>query len=958
MQLLLCRRQLPSTGALRSLPTLLHAHRLQNASPRLSSVPKNAADSRRCYALELKSLDAKWRAKWAESRNGFQQLPQDTERPRYILPMFPYPSGSLHLGHLRVYTIADVVSRYHQLKGDSVVLPMGWDAFGLPAENAALQHSVAPDQWTRSNIQKMKDQLELMNGSWSWERELSTCDPEFYKHTQKLFLMLYERGLAYQADGEVNWDPVDKTVLANEQVDAEGRSWRSGALVEKRKLKQWYFRISEFREALLNDLDSLAKDGAWPENVLSQQKTWLGKSTGANIKFPIMATGHEMGATIQVFTTRPDTLFGVQYIALSATHPIVVKMAESDPELTAFLDTLPGLPQDAKIGYLLPNIRAVNPLAYHESTPDATKTSLPVYVASHVMGEYGEGAVMGVPGHDTRDHAFFTKHHSDQPVRYVLAASEDESTTAIKNEPFVDHGVMTEHSGPFKGRNSKEAGDMILRMLEQANLATAVEQWRLRDWLISRQRYWGAPIPIVHCDSCGTVPVPDEELPVELPRVDTHWKKGQAGNALASSPDFVNTSCPKCKGPAKRDTDTMDTFVDSSWYYTRFADPHNSQQLFSPEASKSLPVDIYLGGVEHAILHLLYARFIYKFLASTDLMPGLSEDQVKCAEPFKRLITQGMVHGRTLTDPDTGRFLKPEEVDSSDPAEPKLRASGKPVKIVFEKMSKSKHNGVDPTGIIAKYGADATRAHVLFQAPVADVLNWDEHKISGVTRWLHRLHEQVAQIGSGRSGEADIKSALASKVDKVSSMNAKELSQWDADAGLWREVQQTIKHVTASYEEVYSLNTVVSNLMGLTNAVAKHDQASLTVRREAVNSIVRMLAPIAPAFAEECWTVLEPSSKESIFTAARFPVTDGSEEMLQPRKQNCAVQVNGKVRAVVQIPAVPQSLEGDDLREWMTEQILRTTEGKDKFADGCLYDLSLARRVIPVKGGRNINYVL
>lgn len=770
--------------------------------------------------------------------------------------------------------------------------------------------------------------------------------------------MLHERGLAYQADGEVNWDPIDKTVLANEQVDAEGRSWRSGALVEKRKLKQWYFRISEFREALLSDLELLAKDGAWPENVLAQQKTWLGKSTGANIKFPIMATGHDVGSTIQVFTTRPDTLFGVQYIALSATHPIVVSMAKSDPELAAFLDTLPGLPQDAKVGYLLPNIRAVNPLAYHESTPDATKTSLPVYVASYVMGEYGEGAVMGVPGHDIRDHAFFTKHHNDQPVRYALASSEDESTTTFKNEPFVDHGIMTEHSGPFKGRKSKEAGDMILRMLEQANLATPVEQWRLRDWLISRQRYWGAPIPMVHCDSCGAVPVPEEELPVELPRVDTHWEKGQAGNALASSPDFVNTFCPKCEGPAKRDTDTMDTFVDSSWYYTRFADPHNKEQLFSAKASESLPVDIYIGGVEHAILHLLYARFIYKFLATANMIPSLSEDEIKCAEPFKKLITQGMVHGKTLTDPDTGRFLKPEEVDLSDTLEPKLRSTGKPVKIVFEKMSKSKHNGVDPTGFIAKYGADATRAHMLFQAPVSDVLNWDENKISGVTRWLHRLHEQVVQLEAGTAKAASIKSGLAAKIDKVSSMNEKELARWDADAGLWREVQQTIRQVTASYEEVYSLNTVVSNLMSLTNAIGRYEEASPAVRREAVSCIVRMLAPIAPAFAEECWTVLEPSSQGSIFKTARIPVEDGSEEMLQPRRQKCAVQVNGKVRAVVQIPAVPQGLEGDELREWMTEQILSTSEGADKFANGGVYDLSQAKRVIPVKGGRNINYVL
>jgi leucyl-tRNA synthetase len=771
--------------------------------------------------------------------------------------------------------------------------------------------------------------------------------------------MLHERGLAYQADGEVNWDPVDKTVLANEQVDSEGRSWRSGAIVEKRKLKQWYFRISEFREALLNDLDLLEKEGAWPDRVLSQQRTWLGKSTGATIKFPIMAAGHDIGSAVQVFTTRPDTLFGVQYIALSATHPVVSKLAESDPELQAFLDTVPGLPADSKVGYLLPNIRAINPLAYHENTPDATKASIPVYVASYVMGEYGEGAVMGVPGHDTRDHDFFKKHHSDQPVRYVLAASEDESTTAMKNEPFVNHGIMTEHSGPFKGRKSSDAGQMILRMLEEAKLASPVEQWRLRDWLISRQRYWGAPIPMIHCDSCGAVPVPEEDLPVELPRVDNHWEKGEAGNALASSPDFVNTSCPKCKGPGKRDTDTMDTFVDSSWYFTRFADPHNPDTLFSPDASKTLPVDVYIGGVEHAILHLLYARFIYKFLASTDLMPGMSEEAAKSAEPFQRLITQGMVHGKTYTDPKTGRFLKPEEVDLSDPTVPKLRSTGQPAKVVYEKMSKSKHNGVDPTDFIEKYGADATRAHMLFQAPVADVLNWDEKKISGVTRWLHRLYEQVVEFAkAGKLKATPIKTLLAAKVEKAGSMNNKELATWDAEATLWREVQQTIKSVTASYEDVYALNTVVSDLMSLTNTVIKAEQAGIAVRREALSSIVRMMGPITPAFAEECWSVLMPESTDSMFKTAKFPVEDGSIEMLQPRKQKSAVQINGKVRAVLELPMTPEGLEGDGLREWMTREILSTEEGKEKFVEGGVYDLSRAKRVIPVKGGRTINYVM
>ncbi|PHH84683.1 hypothetical protein CDD83_1547 [Cordyceps sp. RAO-2017] len=616
--------------------------------------------------------------------------------------MFPYPSGTLHLGHLRVYTIADVVARYHRLKGENVLLPMGWDAFGLPAENAALERGVRPDEWTASNIAKMKQQLELMNGSWNWSRELATCDPEFYKHTQKLFLMLYERGLAYQAEAEVNYDPVDKTVLANEQVDAHGCSWRSGAKVEKRMLKQWFFRISHFRDALLDHLECLARDGAWPERVIAQQKNWLGKSTGASIKFPLMSFGADVGAAIDIFTTRPETLFGVQYIALAASHPVVARLAESDAELQAFLDTLPGLPPDSKVGYLLPQLRAVNPLAYHDDTPDATKASLPIYIAPYVLGDYGEGAVMGVPGHDLRDHSFWRTHQKDQPVRIVLAASEDEATMAIDNEPFLQTGVMTSHSGPFKGKSSAEAGETILRMLEAADLAKPAEKWRLRDWLISRQRYWGAPIPIVHCEACGPVAVPDDQLPIKLPRVDQHWAEGKAGNALESSADFVDTECPQCGGAARRDTDTMDTFVDSSWYYARFADPHNADRLVSPEAAKDLPVDIYIGGVEHAILHLLYARFIYKFLATT---PVLAQHSNECPEPFRRLITQGMVHGKTFVDPDNGKFLQPGEVDASDPASPKVAATGRAAVVAFEKMSKSKHNGVDPTDCIAKYRA-------------------------------------------------------------------------------------------------------------------------------------------------------------------------------------------------------------------------------------------------------------
>ncbi|CAM1508425.1 Fc.00g052730.m01.CDS01 [Cosmosporella sp. VM-42] len=953
--------RLVSCGAARrALPRLATSSATRPSLTTVKPTKLSNALSRRWYAVNLPDLDEKWRKKWKESEAAGDVPVQQDQQSRYVLPMFPYPSGTLHLGHLRVYTIADVVARYHTLKGEKVLLPMGWDAFGLPAENAALERGIAPGIWTRSNIAKMKEQLEFMNGSWDWDRELTTCEPDFYKHTQKLFLMLYERGLAYQAEAEVNYDPVDKTVLANEQVDANGCSWRSGAKVEKRKLKQWFFRISEFREALLEDLNALAKDNAWPERVLAQQRNWLGKSTGAMIKFPVLAIGHDIGAAIEVFTTRPDTLFGVQYVALAATHPIVLDLAKKDPELQAFIDTIPGLPSDSKVGYLLPHVRAINPLAYHEETPDATKVSIPVYVAPYVLGDYGEGAVMGVPGHDLRDHAFWKEHHYDAPIRLVLAASEDETTTAMKNEPnepYIDHGFMTEHSGAFKGKSSVEAGQEIVKILEASNLAKAVEKWRLRDWLISRQRYWGTPIPVIHCDSCGPVPVPDEQLPVELPEVDGHWADGKTGNPLESTPEFVNTTCPKCSRPARRDTDTMDTFVDSSWYYTRFADPQNAEQMFSPEAGKTLPVDTYIGGIEHAILHLLYARFIYKFLASTPLLPQYSEATAQSAEPFTRLITQGMVHGKTYINPDNGRFLKPNEVDLKDPAKPRVVATGEQATVAYEKMSKSKYNGVDPTGLIAKYGADSARAHMLFQAPVGDVLNWDETKISGVTRWLQRLHDQVTALAAVSTVEtSSAKEYLAAKFEKLSSMNPSELAQWDAEASVWREVQRTIKSVTTSYNEVYSLNTIVSDLMILTNNLISNTAASPLIKIATAHSILTMMAPITPAFAEECWSLLHPSSA-SIFKATTFPVPDDSTAMLHPRQQPCAVQINGKVRGVVNIPPPPKDLQGDALKEWMVTEILKTEDGKSRFGAGT-YDLRTAKRAIPVRGGKTINFVL
>ncbi|CAK7216257.1 coenzyme A transporter [Sporothrix bragantina] len=999
-----------------SLSCLHTATSLTSSSQRTTSSPplyyagkRNYADvsrSRHEYQkLDLLALDQKWQAKWASAgappENETSSPPSSSpsaststsSRPfKYVLPMFPYPSGNLHLGHLRVYAIADVVARFYRLRGHDVLLPMGWDSFGLPAENAAIARGIQPAKWTRDNILRMRAQLDRMNGSWDWSRQLSTCEPDFYKHTQRIFLMLHQRGLAYQAEAEVNYDPVDQTVLANEQVDAQGRSWRSGALVEKKLLKQWFLRISAYRESLLQDLDTLAAENAWPERVLAMQRNWLGKSTGALVKFQLLAFGHTVTppAHIEVYTTRIDTLFGVQYVALAASHSLVQDLAKADPELRAFLDMLPALPPDSKVGYLLPHVRAINPLAYHDSTPEASKTSLPVYVAPYVLGDYGEGAVMGVPGHDVRDHAFWKQHRGDDPVRFVLSASDDEATTVLdvdkdqdnipeKSEdgPFVGHGYMTEHSGPFKGRSSKEAAAVLLSMLEAAGLATATERWRLRDWLVSRQRYWGAPIPIIHCGSCGAVPVPEEDLPVTLPDVEQHFAGKQVGNPLASpeAADWVNVPCPKCHGPAKRDTDTMDTFVDSSWYYMRFVDPHNKDAPFAADkALQNLPVDLYLGGIEHAILHLLYARFIYKVLMTSELVGA--EAKTKEAEgedaapgpvhePFTRLITQGMVHGKTLIDPETGSYLLPDEVDvTTDPARPLVRATGQPATIAYEKMSKSKHNGVDPTETIARYGADATRAHMLFQAPVADVLQWDEDKITGVTRWLGRVHELAVALPAAESS-SEVSVADDLKARKESSSTVDELARWDADATVWREVQTTISSATASYTRIYALNTVVSDLMRLSNTLVAAQDAGIvtpTILRAGVSALVRMLAPIAPAFAEECWSLLEPSLPGLFTTSAPdfvFPQEDGSVAWLQPRLQNCAVQINGKLRLAVDIPRVPAHLKGNKLSAWLSATILATEEGQARLTGGeGRPDIRQAKKTIVVRDGKLVNFVL
>ncbi|KAI1610398.1 leucyl-tRNA synthetase [Exophiala viscosa] len=915
-----------------------------------SSSCRRAAASPDPRRLDFQAIDAKWQQRWAKQSRTHHP---GSSRISYILPMFAYPSGSLHMGHLRVYTISDVIARYRRMRNDRVLHPTGWDAFGLPAENAAIQRGIDPAVWTVDNIAKMKQQLKGMNTSFDWDAEISTCSPSFYKHTQSIFLKLFNRGLAYQAEALVNYDPVDKTVLANEQVDNNGRSWRSGAMVQQINLRQWFFRITDYKEALLRDLDYLSEGEKWPERVLSQQRNWIGRSMGARIQFTIE---DESGNSrpIHVFTTRPDTLFGVKYLALSTSHPLVLQLAANSPELQRFIDRRASFTPDTKEGFELP-LRAINPLS---QALDIEAEPLPVYTAPYVLEAYGEGAVMGVPGHDSRDLGFWKLHRPGDPIDLVVTPQERQAgnTSVLPEdlqEAYTSHGILTLICGPYAGMKSTEAGSKIVDDLSKRSLAEPSETWRLRDWLVSRQRYWGTPIPIIHCSDCGTVPVPEENLPVVLPRLDSSIK-GQTGNPLDKIDDWVNCKCPKCGGAARRETDTMDTFVDSSWYFARFPDSQNEVELFSADsAATMLPVDTYVGGVEHAILHLLYARFIYKFLCSEGLAPGDKGHR----EPFQRLVAQGMVHGKTYSDPDTGKFLLPIELNV-DGDTVVVKSTGKTPNVTFEKMSKSKHNGVDPSVAIEKFGADALRAHILFAAPVSEVLQWDEEKIVGIQRWFGRVSRLV-------SGLVEQQSVGGGRASTMAPYKLDYLTDHDANALLL--TQATSKSISHTFEnDVYSLNTAISDLIKLTNAL--HDigvkRLTLIVAQQAVSALLKMMAPVTPAFAEECWEDLtEDGDSGSIFETAWTGdiLTPDQETALQGRQKSmiCAVQINGKLRFTASVPSSQSqgAVRSDKAaREAeVLQAVLATEDGRVWLTER--NDWQKRKRVVVVGDGKVLNIV-
>lgn len=891
--------------------------------------------------LSHTELDKKWSQIWQEKPPRFENPPKtslptcDAANPKfYSLSMFPYPSGMLHIGHLRVYTICDTISKYRRMRGYDVINPMGWDAFGLPAENAATERGIDPEVWTLDNIKKMKSTMDLMFADFDWEREVVTCLPEYYKHTQKLFLMMYNEGMAYRKEAIVNWDPVEQTVLANEQVDAEGKSWRSGALVEKKMLEQWFLKITDLAPELLNDLELLDN---WPTRVKTMQKNWIGKSTGAKINFPLScpATGSsETENKLVTFTTRPDTLYGVQYAAISLNHPLTRALAKTDKSLAQFLEDAKSLPEDTKQGYKLPDVFVANPL-------NPTKFDTPVFVAPYVLDTYGHGAVMGCPGHDLRDNAFWKENMPSEPIVTVVnpPASDADAKTENKSDIYTGkEGTLASNCGKYAGLSTAQGGKQMVEDLSKTGLVQFDTQWKLRDWLISRQRFWGAPIPIIHCDNCGTVPVPDSQLPVMLP-------KGLNG-PLSTSPEFIKTECPSCGSEhARHDTDTMDTFMDSSWYLFRYTDPQNPDKIFDAEkASNLMPVDMYIGGVEHAILHLLYTRFVSKFLARNGSWNGGDLN----GEPIRRLVTQGMVHGKTAVCPETGKFLKPEEfvyknISSGEgdkgTLQPVIKETGKIANISFEKMSKSKYNGASPEDCIAKHGADATRAHILFQAPVTDVLNWEESQIVGVERWLAKVWNfttaVVDKIKEQTETVAD-KEEVCNTVDSIfkKSINLDYNNLTKHEQKLWQNVQKTITSVTSSFHDSLSLNTVISDYMKLSNALVSSaddgfQKVSLPVAIYGLQQLLKMMAPVTPANAEENWkhleSVLSQQSESSPSTSSVFaqpwplPVAiPGSDHT------RFSIVIDGKRRFTLNLP---KSLAGK--QEELLSAIMKAEEGKE-----------------------------
>ncbi len=842
------------------------------------------------------TLESEAQALW-ESRQSFRAVEDSAREKYYCLSMFPYPSGKLHMGHVRNYTIGDVISRHQRMLGKNVLQPIGFDAFGLPAENAAIANHTQPAKWTYANMEYMRVQLKRLGFAYDWSRELATCDPAYYRWEQLLFTRLLKKGLVYRKDSVVNWDPIDQTVLANEQV-IDGRGWRSGAVVERRSIPQWFLKITAYAQELLDDLDRLP---GWPEPVKTMQRNWIGRSQGLEFEFAIDGDA----APLRVYTTRPDTLMGVTYVAVAGEHPLALQAAANQPELAAFLkDCSRSNVAEAAMETMEKRGMALGISAIHPISGER----LPVWAANFVLMGYGTGAVMAVPGHDERDHAFATQY--GLPIRHVIKTAaeaeleqrlatlgdlsdEDEPVDASARQPLLqalraiqqqcttEHGVCV-NSGEYDGLDFSQAFDAIADRFERAGTGRRRINFRLRDWGVSRQRYWGCPIPVIYCAHCQAVPVPEDQLPVVLPE-DVAFTGMQS--PIKSDPEWARTTCPQCGGPATRETDTFDTFFESSWYYARFACPDNREQMLDARANHWLPVDQYIGGIEHAILHLLYARFFHKLMRD--------EGMVESDEPFTQLLTQGMVVKETYyRDDENGKkiWINPADVElerdaKGHPLSAKHIGDGLPVTVGgIEKMSKSKNNGVDPQAMIDRYGADTVRLYSMFAAPPDYSLDWKEEGVEGMARFLRRLWRGVHQhVERGPAPALDVAGLSAPQ------------------KALRRALHETIAKVGDDYGRRRTFNTAIAAIMELLNTVSRFDasdDAGRALLQEVWESVTLMLNPVTPHIAHGLWQALV--GRDDIL-AQRWPQADAAAQL---RDQiTLVVQINGKLRSKIDVAA-------------------------------------------------------
>lgn len=831
----------------------------------------------------IKETETKWQKIWDE-RKSFEAKDDTSLKKSYVLSMFPYPSGRIHMGHVRNYSLSDVIARFRKAQGYNVLHPMGWDAFGLPAENAAIERGAHPGEWTRENIKSMREQLKGIGFSFDWSREIATCEPDYYRHEQKMFLDFYKKGIAYKKESMVNWDPVENTVLANEQV-VDGKGWRSGAPVERKQLNQWFLKITDYADDLLEGIKELE---GWPEKVRIMQENWINKSQGLELTFDLKESDHK----ITVFTTRPDTLFGASFVGISADHPLAKEIAQSNDAAAAFIKECQAqgtsevaIEAGEKKGHDT-GLKAIHPFDGRE---------LPVYIANFVLMEYGTGAVFACPAHDQRDLDFARKYNL--PVTVVVQPKDHDGDLIIEDEAFTEEGVLV-NSDFLNGLTVAEAKKLAISKIEEMGKGAAKTTYRIRDWGISRQRYWGCPIPIIHCETCGIVPVPEADLPVTLPN-DPDFSI--SGNPIANHPTWKHTNCPKCGKAATRETDTFDTFFESSWYQFRFCDPHNETKGFDADKANYWgPVDQYVGGIEHAVMHLLYSRFFTRALSDCGYL------DVK--EPFKALFTQGMITHECYKD-ENNNWLYPTEVLKNEDGKWVTVDGGKPVKAGgIIKMSKSKRNTIDPEEILSSYGADAARLFVLSDSPPERDLEWTESGIEGSWRFINRFWRMVTDAGFDFPSLDTVPSDLSTEAKKVRA-----------------QTHRTIKDVSQAFDK-FHMNSAVAKCRELANALDTLNGADTVgdawAYHEGVKTLTQLMNPIIPHLTEELWSSL---GNETPLVDTLWPVCD--ESLLQNETITIGVQVNGKLRATIDLAKNTEKEEAEKIA-LAQDNVQKAIEGK------------------------------